>query len=158
MKPIVNGTKGGAIAAAAVAVVVNTDKYTKGELDAATAAKQTAADTAVGAAKGAATGSLTMLLARVVPKLMRGGAGTVAVATVTVEVGVDAVRLARGTIDPRQFARRSAGHAVKSGAAWALAKAGAAAGAALGPVGAAVGGAAGGLVGWLAADVLTQQV
>lgn len=155
MKLIKNGTKGGAIAVAAVSVVVNGDKFAKGELDAAAAARQTATDTAVGAARGAATGALATVFSRVFPRLLRGGAGTVAVATTTVEIGVDAVRFARGTIDKQQFARRSASHAVKSGAAWALAKAGAAAGATLGPVGATVGGVTFGLIGWFAADLAT---
>lgn len=154
MQPIKLGTRTGALAAAAVSVVVNTDKFAKGEVDAATAAKQTAQDTALGAAKGAASGGLAMTFTRFFPKLLRGGAGTVAIATTTVEIGVDAVRFARGTIDKQQFARRSAGHAVKSGAAWALAKAGATAGACFGPAGAAVGGAAGGVIGWFAADAM----
>jgi hypothetical protein len=150
--------KGGAVAACAVSVVVNGDKFSKGELSAADAAKKTAGDTAVGAATGAATGGLVQLLTRAIPRFMRGGAGTIAIAATAVEVTVDGVRLARGTIDGKQFARRSATNAVKSTAAWATARLGAVVGAPFGPGGVVIGTLAGAMIGMAAAEHYTSKV
>lgn len=149
---IKKAAKGGAVAAAAVSVVFNGDKFNKGELSAVEAAKKTAGDTALGAATGAATGGLVQLLTRAIPRFMRGGAGTIAIAATAVEVSVDGVRLARGSIDGKQFARRSASNAVKSTAAWAVARLGAVAGAPFGPVGIGIGSLAGAMIGFAAAE------
>ena len=149
---IKQGARAGAVAACAVSVAVNGEKFAKGDLDAAQAALETTKQTALGALTGAATGGLAAALSRAFPRLMRGGAGTLAVAATTVQVGADAIRLACGKIDRKQFARRSAGKAAKSTAVWATAKLGAVIGAPLGPVGAGVGGVVGGLVGWAAAN------